>query len=134
MPGPAPILLYDGLCGFCDGAVQFILRHDRRGAVRFAPLQGPTAAAVIARHPELAGVDSLILVEGDQVRVRSDGALRVARLMGGAWPALAAVLRLVPRLVRDGVYDLIARNRFRLAGRRDACRLPAPGERGRFLE
>lgn len=133
MPHPAPLLLYDGLCGFCDGAVQFILRHDRRGALRFAPLQGEAARDVLARHPALAGVDSLILVEGDTVRVRSDGALQVARLMGGAWPAVAAVLRIVPRPVRDWAYDLIARYRFRLAGRREACRLPTAKERGRFV-
>ena len=85
------MLLYDGLCRFCDGTVQFILKHDRRGTLRFATLQGDFARDVIARHPEVAGVDSLVLVEPDldsgreRVYVRSEGALRIARYLGGAW-------------------------------------------------
>jgi predicted DCC family thiol-disulfide oxidoreductase YuxK len=136
MPSP-PVLLYDGLCGFCDGAVQFIMRHDRRGVIRFATLQGEYARGLLERHPALREVDSLILVEptgeGERVLVRSAGALRVAQLMGGAWP-LTAVLRIVPRVVRDWAYDLFARNRYRFFGRRDACRLPSATERARFVD
>ncbi|HVX40697.1 MAG TPA: DCC1-like thiol-disulfide oxidoreductase family protein [Gemmatimonadaceae bacterium] len=132
-----PILLYDGLCGFCDGAVQFVLRRDRRGRIRFAALQGDFAAAVIARHPELAGVDSLVLVErapggGERVSVRSDGALRVARYLGGAWRA-TTLLRLVPRALRDWAYDTFARNRYRWFKRLEACRVPTAEERERFV-
>lgn len=135
----APVLLYDGLCGFCDGVVQFVLRHDRRGALRFAPLQGEFAADVVGRHPELAEVDSLILVEpavdGGEgvVRVHSDAALAVARAMGGVWATLG-VFRLVPPLLRDGVYRFLARNRYRWFGRRDACRIPDPEVGARFLD
>lgn len=133
-----PVLLYDGLCGFCDGAVQWILGHDRRGTLQFAPLQGDFAQALVARHPELAEVDSLILVEvggegRERVRVKSDAALAVAAAMGGVWPILR-VLWVIPRPLRDALYDLFARNRFRWFGRRDACRVPTAEERGRFLE
>ena len=132
----APVLLYDGLCGFCDGAVQFVMRHDRHGRIRFATLQGEYARALLERHPSLREVDSLILVEetqrGERVLVRSTGALRVAQLMGGPWKA-TALLRIVPRVVRDWAYDLFARNRYRMFGRRDACRLPSAEERGRFI-
>ena len=69
-----PVLLYDGLCGFCDGTVQFILRHDRRGTMQFATLQGEMGQRVLARTPALAGVDSLVLVEGERVHIRSDAA------------------------------------------------------------
>jgi len=109
-----PVLLYDGLCGFCDGTVQFILKHDRHGTLRFATLQGDFARSVIARHPEVAGVDSLVLVEPEvgsgreRVYVRSDGALRVARYLGGAWH-LARVVAIVPRVLRDWAYDAFAR-------------------------
>jgi len=137
MHDDAPILLYDGLCGFCDASVQFILRHDRRGTLRFATLQGDYARALLARHPWLEEVDSMILVESidgaEQVSVRSTGALRVAAHMGGAWPALRALL-LMPRPLRDGAYRLIARTRNRIFGRRESCRLPSTAERSRFLQ
>lgn len=133
----APILLYDGLCGFCDGVVQFVLEHDRRGVVRFATLQGAFARDLIERHPELRGVDSLILVEephtpNERVLVRSEGALRVAHFLGGWWGA-TRVLRIIPRVVRDGAYDAFARVRYRLFGRYNACPIPAPAQRARFL-
>lgn len=133
-----PVLLYDGLCGFCDWTVQFVLRHDRRGSMRFATLQGEFARQVIARHRELAGVDSLILVEPDQatgterVFARSDGALRVARYLGGIW-SLTQALYVIPRFLRDRAYDLFARHRYRVFGRYDACPVPSPEQRARFL-
>jgi predicted DCC family thiol-disulfide oxidoreductase YuxK len=133
-----PVLLYDGVCGFCDGAVQFILRHDRRGTLRFATLQGDFARGVIDRHPELDGVDSLVLVERDasgveQVHVRSNGALRVAGYLGGAWH-LARVTAIVPRFIRDAVYDGFARIRYRVFGRHDSCPIPSPEQRARFVD
>lgn len=133
-----PVLLYDGLCGFCDGTVQFILKHDRRGTLRFATLQGDFARDVIARHPELAGVDSLVLVERDaagreRVHVRSDGALHVARYLGGAWH-LARATAIVPRVIRDLAYDGFARIRYRVFGRYDACPIPTPEQRARFID
>ena len=137
-PPEPPVLLYDGLCGFCDHAVQFVLARDRHARLRFAPLQGEFAQGVRERHPELAGVDSLVLVERDartgheRVYVRSDGALRVAHHLGGAW-RLAALLRVVPRALRDLAYDGFARVRYRVFGRHDTCPLPPPAQRSRFL-
>ena len=134
-----PVLLYDGLCGFCDGTVQFILRHDRRGTLRFATLQGDFARGVIDRHPELEGVDSLVLVERDpgsgteKVHVRSAGALRVARYLGGAWH-LARATAIVPRFIRDAAYDGFARIRYRVFGRYDSCPIPSPEQRARFID
>jgi len=134
-----PVLLYDGLCGFCDATVRFLLKHDRRGTLHFATLQGDFARALIARHPELKGVDSLVLVERDPatgaetVHVRSAGALRVARYLGGAWH-LARALAIVPRVLRDWAYDAFARVRYRVFGRYDACPLPSPEQRARFID
>ena len=138
MQDGAPVLLYDGLCGFCDGTVQFVLKHDRRGTLKFATLQGEFAREVIARHPELAGVDSLVLVERDSsgvehVHVRSDGALQVARYLGGAWH-LARGVAIVPRFLRDWAYDRFARVRYRVFGRYDACPIPSPEQRARFID
>ena len=133
-----PVLLYDGLCGFCDGTVQFILRHDRKKMLRFATLQGDFARGVIERHPELEGVDSLILVDRDSsgtehVHVRSAGALRVARYLGGAWN-VARGLAIVPRFIRDFAYDAFARIRYRVFGRYESCPIPTPEQRARFID
>jgi predicted DCC family thiol-disulfide oxidoreductase YuxK len=133
-----PVLLYDGLCGFCDGTVQFILGHDRRGILRFATLQGDFARGVMDRHPEIQGVDSLVLVDRDasgaeQVHVRSNGALAVARYLGGAWH-LARATAVVPRFIRDAAYDGFARIRYRVFGRYDSCPIPSPEQRARFID
>lgn len=140
------LLLYDGACGLCARSVQWVLEHDRpdRGAaasLRFAPLQGETAAPVLARHglaPGAGGFDTMVLVQdaggpGERVLLRSDAAIGVGRYLGGRWAALARVARLVPRVLRDGVYGLIARHRLRLFGGADTCRVPRREERGRFL-
>ncbi len=131
-----PVLLYDGVCGFCNDSVQFILRHESRRDLRFAALQGHHAAGVIARHAELLEVDSLIWVEGrdgaEIVKVRSAAALAVAAYLGGAWRALLA-LWLVPRPLRDWGYDLFARHRYRFFGRHASCPVPPPELRARFL-
>ena len=135
----SPVLLYDGLCGFCDRTVQFILRHDRKKTLRFATLQGAYAREIFARHPELAGVDSLVLVETDpvtgteKVSVRSSGALAVARYLGGAWH-LARVIAIVPRFIRDFGYDSFARIRYRVFGQYNSCPIPTPEQRARFID
>lgn len=135
----SPVLLYDGLCGFCNRSVQTVLRHDGRGTMRFAALQSDYGRAVVERHPELEGVDSVILLEtspetgAERVRVRSDAALGVAAYLGGAWNLLRAA-RLIPRGARDFLYDLFARNRYRVFGKYDSCLLPPPEVRSRFID
>ncbi|HYC31095.1 MAG TPA: DCC1-like thiol-disulfide oxidoreductase family protein [Gemmatimonadales bacterium] len=143
-PGPGagtggPLLLYDGTCGFCAESVRFVLRHDRRGTLRFAPLQGAAGAAVRAANPELERVDSMVWVEPARagapggVYTRSDAALRVARYLGGGWH-LARLGRLVPRPLRDAAYDLVARHRHRLTSGGPSCLMPAANVRARFLD
>jgi predicted DCC family thiol-disulfide oxidoreductase YuxK len=138
LTGGAPLLLYDGACGFCAESVRLVLRHERRHTLRFAALQSPVGETVRARHPEIAGIDSMIWVEpaadgrAERVYVRSDAALRIAGYLGGAWSALAPA-RLLPRFVRDRTYDFIARHRHRISGSLDACLVPPPATRERFL-
>jgi predicted DCC family thiol-disulfide oxidoreductase YuxK len=131
-----PILLFDGLCPFCHWAVRVVIAADRRGTMRFAPLEGETASAILARHPALRGVDSLVLVGtgagGERVWTRAEAVLRLAAYLGGAWRA-CAVLRLVPPFLSDGAYDLFARLRAAVFGRYPACPAPRPGVRARFL-
>ena len=134
-----PVLLYDGDCGFCAGCVQFVLKHEppsRRDQLQFAPLQGTVGALVQRRHPELAGVDSVVWYEpgpngGSRVRVRSSAALEALTHVGSYWRILAALGALVPSTFRDWIYDVVGRKRFELAS--PACLLPSPEERRRFL-
>jgi predicted DCC family thiol-disulfide oxidoreductase YuxK len=129
-----PLLLYDGTCGLCDRSVQFVLRRDPAGRFRFAALQSEPARRLVAElglDPDQ--VDSVILVDERGVAVReSTAALRVAARLGWPWRALAAAL-VLPRALRDPVYRFIAKRRFRWFGQVDACRLPKPEERGRFV-
>lgn len=132
------ILLYDGTCGFCDGAVQFVLRVDRRRTLRFAALDSDFGTSLLERHPKLAGVDSVVYVENpdgadETVSVRSEAALRVARYLGGPWQALGVVAGVIPAPARDWAYDRFAAIRYRVFGRVDSCALPAPEVRARFI-
>lgn len=127
-----PVLLFDGVCNLCNRTVQFIIRHDRKKQFRFASLQ---SAAGREAKGMLAGAapDSVLLYEQGRIYQKSGAALRVAARLGGIW-RLAAVFWLLPRFLRDAVYDYIARHRYRWFGRQDACLLPAPGLKDRFLE
>ena len=135
----SPVLLYDGVCGFCNGAVQTILRFDRRGTLRFAALQSDYGRAALARHPELSGVDSVVFLEasagagGERAYTRSEAGLRVAAYLGGPWKFFL-VARLLPARLRDYLYDLFARHRYKLFGKYDTCLLPPPEVRARFID
>jgi len=129
-PASVPLLLYDGACGLCAASVQFVLDHERAPVLQFAPLAGPTAAGIRARHPWLDDVDSLVLIEGPRVHVRSTAALGVTRYLRWPWPLLR-VAGIVPHRLRDWSYGLIARHRHRVGG--VACVLPPPEARSRFL-
>lgn len=136
--GPAaPVVLYDGICGFCNSAVQTILRLDRDGTLRFAALDSDFGTEVIARHPFLKDVDSVVFVEHpgtahERVSVKSAAALRVVDYLGGPWRALM-VARAIPAPVRDRLYDGFAGIRYRVFGTHDTCPIPAPEVRARFL-
>jgi predicted DCC family thiol-disulfide oxidoreductase YuxK len=137
--GRAPLLLYDGSCGFCAESVQFVLRRDRRKrTLRFASLQGAVGSEMRARHPELETVDSVIWYERDPPRdvllVRSSAVLRVLRYLGGPWRLLAWLGGLLPRPLRDRAYDVIARHRHTLVRGAPLCLVPTPDQRDRFVD
>jgi predicted DCC family thiol-disulfide oxidoreductase YuxK len=129
-----PIVLFDGVCNLCSGSVQFILKWDPEARFRFASLQSEIGQTIQAEHGLDPGtLSSVLLVEEGRLYRESDAALRIARYLPGAWKLLT-VLRIVPRPLRDGLYRLIARNRYRWFGKADTCWLPTPELRGRFLD
>ncbi|MEP7346631.1 MAG: DCC1-like thiol-disulfide oxidoreductase family protein [Gemmatimonadaceae bacterium] len=127
------ILLYDGVCGLCDGFVQFVLRHDKHGTLKFATLQGKYGEAARSAAPELAKIDSLVLLTPSGAYVRSTAALEVLRYIGGIW-ATTLVLYGLPRALRDWGYDQIAARRYRMFGKYDSCPIPDASVRARFLD
>jgi predicted DCC family thiol-disulfide oxidoreductase YuxK len=128
------VVLFDGTCGFCEGAVRFIARRDAAGYFRFAPSQWPQAVQLLeARGLTRESARSLVLIEGDQVYLRSTASLRIAARLGWPWRA-AAVFLFVPVPIRDAAYRVVAFFRHRLAGRSNACELPPPELRQRLIE
>ncbi len=125
------IIFFDGVCTLCDFAVTFVIDHDPARRFRFAALQSAAGQQLLADHPELLRQDTIILLEAGQVYTRSEAALRIARhLRGWQW---AWAFRVIPHVLRDGVYKFIARNRYRWFGKRDSCRIPTPELRSLFL-
>ena len=138
MEATPPVLLYDGVCGVCNGAVRTILRFDRHGTLRFAALDSDFARAVIARHPRLEDLDSMVFVRdaggpGETVSTESAALLQVAEYLGGYWK-LATAARVIPAFVRDRLYAGFAAVRYHLGGKYDTCPIPAPEVRSRFLD
>jgi predicted DCC family thiol-disulfide oxidoreductase YuxK len=135
----APVLLYDGVCGFCSRVVQFVLRVERRNTLRFAALQGKYGQEIVAQNRVLRGVDSMAWVEPGSpasraaVFVRSEAVLRLLAYLGMPW-SLGLIGRLLPVGMRDRAYDWVARRRLRLVRGAPACSLPSPGQQRRFLE
>lgn len=128
------IILFDGVCNLCNGTVQFVIRRDRGDRFRFVPLQSELGQELSrARHIDTSEVDSIILIDpGTAYYIKSDAALEIVReLHGYGW--MPFVLGWIPRSLRDAVYDLVARNRYRWFGRKDACMVPTPELQKKFL-
>jgi len=128
------LLLFDGVCNLCDHSVQFVLRHDQRGSIRFCSIQSALGSKLYLEH----GLDpdrpeSMLLLTPAGAFARSDAALEIARLLGGWWRC-ALLLKVIPKKWRDRAYLMIARNRYRWFGRHEQCWLPRPKWRGRFLD
>ena len=129
-----PVVLFDGLCNLCTGAVRFVLERDEARSFDFASLQSATARRLLEQAVAPAELpDSLVLIDGEGVHLRSEAALRIAARLRQPWPAFAA-FRILPRALRDRVYDFVARHRYGWFGRRDACLVPTPELRARFLD
>ena len=147
---PHPIILYDGVCGLCNRLNQFVLRRDHDGIFLFASLQSPFAARILARHgANPQDLDTVYVVvnhdltkhdlareaqPNERLLPRSDAIIFVLKRLGGIWKLLGVFLRLLPLVLRDAAYRIVARNRYRIFGRFEACMLPSAEHRNRFLD
>ena len=127
-----PVIFFDDVCVMCNSFVDLLLRVDRRQRFFFAPLRGETAGKLLPPLPEDASKWSMVYVDEAGIHDESDASLEVYRRLGGLW-SLLSLARLVPRVIRNSVYRVIARNRYRWFGKRDTCRILSATERERFL-
>src|SRR3972149_4771310 len=129
-----PVILYDGVCNLCNSTVDFVLRHDTTGRFRFAAFQSGAGQSLIRRCPTEQPLGrAIILVQAGECHTRSDAILGILTLLPGAWTLLGG-LRLVPGPIRDWIYNLVSRNRYRWFGRRNICRMSLDGFEDRFVE
>ena len=127
------IILFDGICNLCNGAVNFVIKRDPGNVFKFAPLQEKQGALLLKTHAiDIQKLDSIVLIENGNVYTKSSAALRIARKMSNLWP-LFFVLLIIPSFIRDGVYDFIAKNRYKWFGKKEQCMIPTPGLREKFL-
>lgn len=126
------IILFDGICNFCDSSVQFIIRYDQAAYFQFASIQSDVGQALLAKYNVSENVDSVILIEHGKAYVESTAALRISRKLDGLWP-ICYLFILVPPFLRNTVYRLVAKNRYRLFGQKKICLLPTSSQQKRFL-
>jgi len=127
------IVIFDGVCNFCNGAVNFIIHRDPEGRFVFVPMQSDIAQTLIEKHQiENVGMDTFLLIKDGECYVRTNAALEIARDLTGFWH-LFNMCRVIPAPIRDYFYRLLARNRYKLFGRREACMIPTEELRKRFL-
>jgi predicted DCC family thiol-disulfide oxidoreductase YuxK len=134
---PYRLVLFDGVCGFCDRAVRWLIARDPERRLCFSPLQGEAAAALRLRHPQIPrDLDTMVYVEatatGERVYLRSEAMFRALREIRAPWRWLAW-LGVVPRFLTDPIYAVFVRYRYRVFGKLDACALPDESERARFV-
>lgn len=127
------VVLFDGVCNLCNGSVNWLIDHDKKNVLQFASLQSEYAQQTIGKLG-LQGsyLDTMVLVDGENYYVRSTAILHMLKLMGGIY-RIAFVFVIIPAFIRDAFYNFIARNRYRWFGRQDACRIPTPELKAKFL-
>ena len=129
----AATVLFDGVCNFCNGAVNFVIARDKAGYFKFAPLQSEIGEQITVKQAiDFEKTDSIVLVEDHRAYIQSTAALKIARRLDGLWPVFYGLI-IVPRPIRDLAYKLFAKYRYKLFGRQDACMIPRPEVRARFL-
>lgn len=127
------IILFDGVCNLCQSIVQFVIKRDRHAKFSFASLQGEAGQRLLLEHQISPEIDSFIYITKNRAYHKSEAALRVCQQLDGAWKIFYIFL-IIPRPIRDRVYQFIARNRYKWFGKQDSCMLPTPELKKRFLD
>ncbi|HEY1047915.1 MAG TPA: DCC1-like thiol-disulfide oxidoreductase family protein [Bacteroidia bacterium] len=126
------IVFFDGVCNLCNASVQWVIRHDPEARFQFAPLQGSTAKSIITED-QLKSVDSIVYFDGLKYYVKSSAALKILSKLGFPYN-LSKMFFIVPGFIRNAIYDIVARNRYKWFGKQDSCMMPTPELKRRFLE
>ncbi len=133
-PPLKPVVLFDGVCNLCNGSVLFIIKRDREAKFSFASLQSSFGQSQLRNFGLPVGeLNTVFLIKNEKFFKKSDAALEIAKGMSGLWPALY-VFKIIPSFIRNLVYDLIAKNRYRWFGKQDACMIPTPELKARFID
>ncbi len=127
------ILLFDGVCNLCNGAVQFVIVRDRKNKFRFASLQSSSGQDLLLKFGlNISDFDSFVFITQDQYFTKSTAALKVVQQLGGIWQLLYIFI-IIPKFIRDGIYNFVSRNRYKWFGKKDQCMLPTPALKEKFL-
>lgn len=127
------VILFDGVCNLCNGAITFIIKRDKKNHYRFAALESDIGKMYLKKHNiDPLKIDSIILIRGERAFIKASAALRIAQKMSGLWPLLYVFI-IIPRFISNGVYDYIARNRYQWFGKEESCMIPTPALREKFL-
>ncbi|MGI9594425.1 MAG: thiol-disulfide oxidoreductase DCC family protein [Patiriisocius sp.] len=127
------IILFDGVCNLCNGAVNFVIKRDNSNVFKFAPLQENSEIFLLKKYAiDPQKLDTIILIENDRVYLKSTAALRISKKMSNLWPLLYVCI-VLPKFLRDAVYDYIAKNRYAWFGKNDQCMIPSPATKDKFL-
>lgn len=133
MDDPGKILLFDGVCNLCNGLVKFIIKRDHRHLIRFAPLQSEYARSALKRFNRDADeINTVVYISDENYFLKSVAILNLLKDLGGAWRILYGFI-IIPRFIRDAVYDLVVRHRYRIFGKRELCMVPTPEIMDRFV-
>ena len=129
-----PVIFFDGVCNLCNASVQFVIEHDQENYLKFSALQGDYAKAVLPKfNVTPSSLNSTLLLEDGKLYTKSSSALRVARKLNGFWPLLYGFI-IVPKFIRDWVYDLVAKNRYKWWGKQETCWVPTPALKNKFYD
>ncbi|OIJ14387.1 thiol-disulfide oxidoreductase [Anaerobacillus alkalilacustris] len=126
------IILFDGICNFCRHSVQFIIKRDKNAVYKFASIQSDIGREIVYKHNISTNIDSLILIENNQCYYQSTAVLKICKHLKGEWKLLYCLL-VVPRPIRNYLYEIVAKNRYKWFGQTDSCSLPSPELKNRFL-
>jgi predicted DCC family thiol-disulfide oxidoreductase YuxK len=128
-----PVILFDGVCNFCNGAVNFVIKRDKKARIQFAPLQSEKGRLFARQHGfTQEDMKTFVFIEEGKVYTKSTAALRVCRYLGFLWPLCYGFI-IVPKFIRNGIYDWVAKNRYKWFGKKEMCMMPTPEVRTRFI-